>query len=202
MKKYLIIATLAIGVIIGASALSAFATGTWTAPTATPPGGNVAAPINVGNFTQEKAAGLWLHGGLAVDGNLIVATGTPVAGKVLTAVDGTGLATWGTGSGGSSAGNIAIRYCTNAQSKAGGPLAVPECVAAAASTATTNPSTETWRPLSCMRAATYREVQITAFITYNRPGYSNYTWQSWETNGSGWFPWECVDGTLLIIKTR
>ncbi len=38
------------GALIAAVALSALAqqTGTWTAPTATPPGNNVAAPINVG----------------------------------------------------------------------------------------------------------------------------------------------------------
>lgn len=105
MKKYFILATLAIGFLAGASALSVFATGTWTAPTATPPAGNVPAPVNVGDITQEKAAGLWLHGGLAVDGNVIIATGTPSAGKVLTAVDGTGLVTWGTGGGGSNSGS-------------------------------------------------------------------------------------------------
>jgi len=95
MKKYFILATLLIGVLVGASTLSVIAQSSgWVAPTATPPGGNVPAPINVGSILQEKVGGLWIKSGLAVDGNLIIATGSPVTGKVLTAVDNTGLATW------------------------------------------------------------------------------------------------------------
>ena len=113
MKKSLTFTALVIGALLGASALSVLAAGSWTPPTATPPNDNVAAPINVGSITQEKAAGLWLHGGLAVDGNLIIATGTPSAGKVLTAVDNTGTVMWGNGGGSSGIGTVNIRIATS-----------------------------------------------------------------------------------------
>lgn len=48
------------GLILGAFALSAFA-GTWTAPTAPPPGGNPDAPINVGYDVQTKQGGIILN---------------------------------------------------------------------------------------------------------------------------------------------
>ncbi|MBM3256946.1 MAG: hypothetical protein FJY98_01285 [Candidatus Liptonbacteria bacterium] len=47
----------------GASYLFAQTTAGWTAPTATPPGGNTEAPVNVGPFLQHK------NGGLSVGGN-------------------------------------------------------------------------------------------------------------------------------------
>ena len=46
----------------------------WTAPTAVPPAGNVAAPLNVGSTGQSKAGGLILNTGGAATG-LIVNSG-------------------------------------------------------------------------------------------------------------------------------
>ncbi len=43
--------------------------GVWSPPTVAPPNGNPDPPVNTGNVVQEKASGLWLHGGLTVDGN-------------------------------------------------------------------------------------------------------------------------------------
>lgn len=90
------------GLAVGAFAFAAIA-GTWTAPTATPPTGNVAAPINVGNGTpvinqsgiQEKTDSLILDNGLTVLGNLVIAGGSPTAGAVLTSNDATGAVKWG-----------------------------------------------------------------------------------------------------------
>ena len=67
-----------IGLIIGSVSLSYAA---WTAPTATPPNYNVAAPINVSSMTQDKAGVLTL-GGLGVFGSTII---TPTAGYTLPA---------------------------------------------------------------------------------------------------------------------
>lgn len=100
MKKQLLaFSTLAIGALIGASALSALAAGSWTPPTTTPPGNNADAPINVGNAAapalQTRNAPLQINGNLGIVGNLIVATGTPpLAGKVLTAMDNLGTVGW------------------------------------------------------------------------------------------------------------
>ena len=61
MKKQIISFTLlAAGFLLGATALSALAqtSGTWTPPTALPPGGNIAAPINVGSSWQSRAGTL------------------------------------------------------------------------------------------------------------------------------------------------
>lgn len=49
-------------------AFVAYAQGVWTAPTATPPGDNTAAPVNVGASNQVKIGGLAV-GPLAVFGN-------------------------------------------------------------------------------------------------------------------------------------
>ncbi len=71
------------GLFVGALALSAFATTTWTAPTATAPGGNVDQPINVGSSPQIKLGSLdivasGLANGLIVEnGNVGVGTITP-----------------------------------------------------------------------------------------------------------------------------
>ena len=96
MKKSLTFASVVIGALLGASALSVLAqtSGSWTAPTVAPPGGNVAAPLNIGTTLQEKLGSLLIDGNLGVMGNLVIATGTPSAGKVLTALNNTGLVTW------------------------------------------------------------------------------------------------------------
>ena len=113
MKKQIFtFATLAVGVILGASALSAMAR-TWTAPSALPPNGNVDAPINAGVAWQGKAGylsvgttsqisgqpsfyvnGVGLFDSLGVVGNFVIATGTPGTGKVLTSLNTGGLVTW------------------------------------------------------------------------------------------------------------
>ncbi len=81
------------GFVLGAFALSALA-GTWTAPTAPAPGGNPDAPINVGSLLQNKLGWLGVKGLVTTD--LTLATGTPVAGQVLTAIDSLGNAKWQT----------------------------------------------------------------------------------------------------------
>lgn len=93
MKKTLISASLIAGFLAGATALSVFADTTWTAPTAPPPGGNVAAPINVGSFSQAKT------GLLGLASLLFLPTGqsTVAPGSVLVAsTTGDGLVAWGT----------------------------------------------------------------------------------------------------------
>ncbi len=113
MKKQIISFTLvAAGFLLGATALSALASGnTWTAPTQSPPNGNVAAPINVGpdSPTQVKTDSLQINGSLAVVNDLIVSGNLNLSkgwssGYVLTASGANGAAVWlpAGGSGGSS----------------------------------------------------------------------------------------------------
>lgn len=89
---------LALVLSVGISYVSA-----WTAPTATPPSGNVAAPVNVSSSAQIKtgdfsAWNLFSNGvvtnNLATN-NLAVITGA-AAGKVLTSIDASGNAAWQT----------------------------------------------------------------------------------------------------------
>ncbi|OGI15465.1 MAG: hypothetical protein A2878_01655 [Candidatus Moranbacteria bacterium RIFCSPHIGHO2_01_FULL_54_31] len=75
----------------------------WTAPVSAPPAGNVAGPITTGAGTQIKNGGLWLNGGLRVDGSVVLPTGAGI-GKVLTS-DAIGNASWGTGTGSSGGGS-------------------------------------------------------------------------------------------------
>ncbi len=60
------ISTLAVLLAFGITQVSS-----WTAPTAVPPDGNVAAPINVGNATQTKA-GNFTAGSLTSNGDIDV----------------------------------------------------------------------------------------------------------------------------------
>ena len=98
MKKIPYIACVVIGIIIGVSAVSVWAqtSGSWTVPSTTPPIPNVATPINVGSLLQEKTGSVLLDGNFGVGGNFIISTGTPATGKILTAVDNLGTATWKT----------------------------------------------------------------------------------------------------------
>ena len=94
MKKQLItLSVLSLGFLLGASALSALAAGSWSAPTAPPPGGNVAAPINVGVAGGPGQSKLDL---LGLSNFLFNPTGvnniTP--GYVLTALDANGNVGW------------------------------------------------------------------------------------------------------------
>ncbi len=117
------------------SALLAFASvaAAWTGPTATPPGNNTPAPLNVSNAGQEKVGGLLLNtGGTAASSGLIVSNGrvgigvasptqkldvagtikmtgfklgiSATAGHVLTA-DASGVGTWQAASGGGGGGS-------------------------------------------------------------------------------------------------
>ena len=61
---------IALGIIIG-STLSTIIASAWTAPTASPPGNNVASPINVGATSQLKNGTLGVNG-LGVFGNTIL----------------------------------------------------------------------------------------------------------------------------------
>lgn len=54
MKRRLIQLTMIIAVL----AVAQFASAAWTGPTATPPNGNVPAPINVGSVNQVKSGGI------------------------------------------------------------------------------------------------------------------------------------------------
>jgi uncharacterized protein YaiE (UPF0345 family) len=104
MLEYLKIIILTLVLIGGAASLKA-----WTGPTATPPNGNVAAPINVSNSLQTKLGSLILNAatpiqntvGLAVfgtstfNGEVVIADGTQGAGKVLTS-DANGNTNWQT----------------------------------------------------------------------------------------------------------
>jgi len=89
MKKSLTFSALVIGALIGASALSVWAqtSGTWTAPTATPPGNNIAAPINVSTAPQSKSGLLGLSNFLF---NPVGTSGSVATGSVLTAMDSDG----------------------------------------------------------------------------------------------------------------
>jgi hypothetical protein len=80
---------------------------TWTAPSQTPPNGNVAAPINVGPnaTTQIKTDGLIITGTLALKSLVLNSTtGSVDDNQVLTSSGGNGTAVWAKagGSGGSS----------------------------------------------------------------------------------------------------
>ncbi len=96
MKQSLTFTAVVIGALLGASALSVLAqtSGTWTAPTATPPGNNVPAPINVGDMKQAKTGILALSKFLF---NSTGVSGSVATGSVLTALDSDGTVGWGAG---------------------------------------------------------------------------------------------------------
>ncbi|NDE68017.1 hypothetical protein EB052_00255 [bacterium] len=89
-------------------AIQTHADSTWIPATASAPGGNVPTPINSGLNTQSKLGGLFLNtsatqpfdiglsvfGKTVLNGDVIIATGSPAAGKVLTALDGNGTVGW------------------------------------------------------------------------------------------------------------
>jgi hypothetical protein len=132
---------LALTLSIGISYVSA-----WTAPTATPPGGNVAAPINVSSSSQIKTGDLsvWsLIGNSVTTNSLRVASGA-AAGRVLTS-DASGNASWQVASGGTaySAGNgltlTGSTFSTNTtqtQARVSGTCAVGSSIRTISSTGT------------------------------------------------------------------
>ncbi len=107
MKKYPFVSKIATitGLALGAFALSALATGTWTAPSAAAPNGNVDAPINVGGgtalniYSQTKTGFLTLANFIF---NPTLAPGSVTAGSVLTAKDTSGTVGWAAPSSGGS----------------------------------------------------------------------------------------------------
>jgi hypothetical protein len=77
----------ACAVVMGGFALSVL--GAWTAPTTPAPGGNISTPINATSSVQQNIASslqinnnLGVAGDVVVSGNLIIATGTPLVGKM------------------------------------------------------------------------------------------------------------------------
>jgi hypothetical protein len=103
--------SIGVGLLIAIGTASAIA---WTGPTSPAPNGNTPAPINVGLNTQAKLGQLFINTdlsnpysvGLAVfgtstfNGAVQIKDGTAKAGKVLTAVDDNGTATWASSTGG------------------------------------------------------------------------------------------------------
>ena len=115
MKKSLTFSALVIGALIGASALSVWAqsSGSWTAPTATPPGNNIAAPINVSTAPQAKSGLLGLSNFLF---NPAWTSGSVATGSILTALDSDGTVGWGAGGPGIiSSSSSSLPSCSNGQ---------------------------------------------------------------------------------------
>ena|GEM_PF-2635695 len=113
--KSLTFSALVIGALIGASALSVWAqtSGTWTAPTATPPGNNIAAPINVSTAPQAKSGLLGLSNFLF---NPAWTSGSVATGSILTALDSDGTVGWGAGGPGIiSSSSSSLPSCSNGQ---------------------------------------------------------------------------------------
>lgn len=126
--------------IISAMAVAGLAYAAWVEPGTTPPGDNVAAPVNIGATTQYKSGALGIGGVFATDidtflallggrvgigtanpgaklevaGQIKITGGTPGADKVLTS-DASGLAAWktpATGVGGSGTANYLSKWTT------------------------------------------------------------------------------------------
>lgn len=111
--KFIALTVLVLGFLLGASALSVLAQ--WSAPTQTPPAGNVPAPVNVGSSAQEKLGALsvnWMATGfsdigLRFNGKIQMIDGNQGAGKVLTS-DANGVGTWQSVSPSSSASGMVV----------------------------------------------------------------------------------------------
>ena len=116
---------LAVGAMLGASALSAYAQSSgqgWTGPTDTPPDGNVATPINVSSTTQIKLGNLVINGlsvnaATILNGIVQIPSGNPVTGDVLVAQDTSGTVGWGTASAGSA--KVVYKFTTKYSSLMG-----------------------------------------------------------------------------------
>lgn len=123
--------SLAVGVLLGASALVAMADSTWTTAPGTPGTNNVSAPINVGSGIpvynlagiQEKTNSLIIDGGLSVVGNLVISTSSPHSGYVLTSKDNIGTVQWSPSSGGAASAQTGI--VTKAATSSSGTVTFP-----------------------------------------------------------------------------
>ena len=84
------------GFALTAIAVGAVAQTRFTAATATPPNGNVAAPLNTGKNAQTKMGGsLQINGGFGISGGpFVFNTGNVFAGQIFTSGDTTGSAIW------------------------------------------------------------------------------------------------------------
>ena len=181
----------------------------WTAPTGTPPAGDVSAPINVGYSPQIKDGNLWIKGlvsaGVSATNGLIVENGNVGIGNTapVQKLDVTGqihatgdICTDAGGgkclsTGGSNGGELITRTCTNAQSLSGGSQAVAACVAAVN-------SNNTWRAINCKRpGVTATEVTGGDFLNY-----SGGKWFITLNTGGPWTNLDCVDGSVVIVKVN
>jgi len=238
---------LALLIAVGTSYVSAVTT--WTAPSTTPPNGNVDAPVNVGYSPQIKSGNLWIKGlansttaavnGLIVENgrvgigttnpygilgvrpaaneNLMVGPGIAITGAVAisatndsntvntplevrasktTFTTGDVCTTYGGTekclSTGASSGELITRTCTNAQSLSGGSQAVAACVAAVN-------SNNTWRAINCKRSG----VGATEVTTGDFIKYSSGKWVfQMLTGGTNWSDFDCVDGSVVVVKVN
>lgn len=94
----LVLSVLSVSIMVGYAVLA------WTEPGSTPPGGNIAAPVNTGANAQTKSGNFNILGNvgigttspgakLEINGQIKITGGNPAAGKVLVS-DGNGLAAW------------------------------------------------------------------------------------------------------------
>ncbi|HAT68755.1 MAG TPA: hypothetical protein DCS20_04025 [Candidatus Yonathbacteria bacterium] len=133
------IVALALTLSVGISYVSA-----WTAPTATPPGGNTVAPLNTGGTAQTKTGNLsaWALTGNSVNTNTLKVVGGAAANRVLTS-DAAGNATWQpagagntytAGNGLTLTGNQFSTNNTQTQARVSGTCAVGQSIRAISST--------------------------------------------------------------------
>lgn len=67
---------LLLGKLLGLNWFSRAEASSWTGPSATPPGGNVDPPLNVGPTSQTKKGGLKIEGTLHASNRLKIPVGT------------------------------------------------------------------------------------------------------------------------------
>lgn len=169
-KQILTIAALAIGFLAGASALSALAqTGTWTAPTSAPPGGNVSAPLNVGSGVQAKTGLLGLSSLQFNPGG----ASNVISGSVLTAMDNYGTVGWAASAGGyavsivEGAGSYSNTFACRINSSTG------ETTCKQSATSPINNPTVSWTsaasPFSASATGSYVLSCISGASGYNKP---------------------------------
>ncbi|MEK7095441.1 MAG: hypothetical protein AAB917_02165 [Patescibacteria group bacterium] len=79
IKQYVVAVVLGLGIVLGVGSLQA----QWTAPSATPPDGNVPAPLNTGNSSQSKLGQLIVNTNTTSNGPGPFAVGLSVFGKTI-----------------------------------------------------------------------------------------------------------------------
>ena len=197
MIKLLNILKLAVPTLVVALAVTYVAAQSsgWVAPTQTPPGGNAAAPINVGESTQSKLGSLRLNTaipgltyGLDVFGisrffgNVEIGTttspktikivdGNQGAGKVLTS-DANGLASWAAGGGGGAVSATLFDL----------PVVIAMVDSSTAVTVTVTAGVNYSIPVGAKEIFIYGEVR-SGYVRFRHPGQTN--WKSFIERGSG-----------------